>query len=357
MKILQLVSSLGIGGAEKFVVDISIALQRQGNNVDIVVLDRAEDIGKSNSYEQLMIDKLICSGVSVNFMKSGRKNLLRSYLNLYQLVNKIKPDVIHSHLLIWSLLLSFLPKQYKVIFTQHTNRLKLAIMHKYWLRYRIDHYISICDEVNKVCLQLCGQSRVTKVINGIDFTSIKPKDKILIDSKKNKHKFINVARLEPEKNISLLIKASHFLIGKGLDFQVIIVGDGSLIENLKKEVLDLNLTETVTFLGARNDVPELLYSSDSFVLTSFYEGFSISLIEALATGLNVIATDVGGNGELLQHGKFGQLILSDDVLSLSNAMENSINNLSYSNNREERDLYLEQLSVESCAKKHVQIYS
>lgn len=356
MKIIQLVSSLGIGGAEKFVVDLSIALQSQGCSVDVIVLDRAVDVGKSTSYEEIMVKKLIGSGINVYFIKSGRKNLLRSCLNLYQLVNKIKPDVIHSHLLIWSLLLSFLPKKYKVIFTQHTNRLKVAKVHKYWLRYKIDHYISICDEVNKTCLQLVDQSRVTKVINGIDFSGIKQKKHSLYDSA-NKHKFITVARLEPVKNLSLLIKATHILFNRGFDFRVVIVGDGSSISSLKKQVLDLNLTGTVEFLGSRNDVPELLQSSDSFVLTSFYEGFSIALIEALATGLNVIATDVGGNKELLQNGKFGQLILSDDVLSLSNAMENSINNLCYLNNYEERDLYLEQLSVESCAKNHIKIYS
>ncbi len=356
MKIIQLVSSLGIGGAEKFVVDLSTALQSQGCSVDVIVLDRAVDVGKSTSYEEMMVNKLRDTGINVHFNKSGRKSLLRSCLNLYQLVNKINPDVIHSHLLIWSLLLSFFPKKYKVIFTQHTNRLKNAKIHKYWLRYKIDHYISICDEVNKACRLLVDQSRVTKVINGIDFSGIKQKKHSIYGSN-NKHKFITVARLEPVKNLSLLIKATHILVNRGFDFQVVIVGDGSSISSLQKEVLDLNLAGTVEFLGSRNDVPELLQSSDSFVLTSFYEGFSIALIEALATGLNIIATDVGGNIELLQHGKFGQLILSDDVLSLSNAMENLINNLCHSNDYEERDLYLEQLGIKSCAKKHIQIYS
>ena len=113
------------------------------------------------------------------------------------------------------------------------------------------------------------------------------------------------------------------LVGAIMEF------DKNSIAYLKNLVDDLNLSEEINFLGNRDDIPELLSHSDLFVLPSRFEGMPVALLEAMAAGLPVIASNISGSAELIEHGKNGLLFESENHIDLAEKI------LFLYNNREE----------------------
>jgi glycosyltransferase involved in cell wall biosynthesis len=132
--------------------------------------------------------------------------------------------------------------------------------------------------------------------------------------------FVCVARFAPQKNHALLINA--FAKGPASDprAHLVLAGEGVLRAELQVRVNQLGLTSRVHFLGLRTDIPDVLGASDVFVLSSAYEGNPLSVIEAMAAGLPVVGTSVGGVPELLQNGTEGFIVPPDNAEQLSDAM-------------------------------------
>ncbi|HWJ04850.1 MAG TPA: glycosyltransferase [Steroidobacteraceae bacterium] len=116
-----------------------------------------------------------------------------------------------------------------------------------------------------------------------------------------------IGRLDPVKNQAALIDAVHALRHRFPRLRLLIVGDGPLRDALRRHAADAGLADAVEFTGARSDTPDLLRRMDLFVLPSINEGISNTILEAMATGLPVVATRVGGNPELVADGATGAL--------------------------------------------------
>lgn len=130
-----------------------------------------------------------------------------------------------------------------------------------------------------------------------------------------------VARLAPEKNISLVLDAAQKILAEMPDVKFLLVGDGPLRVALQDRVAaDAALRRACVFTGQRNDVARLLQALDIFVLASNAEAFPLAIIEAMAAGLAVIATDVGGVREAVIHDETGWLVPSGDVDALTKAL-------------------------------------
>ena len=99
-----------------------------------------------------------------------------------------------------------------------------------------------------------------------------------------------------------------------------IVGDGPMRGDIEKKIVELKIQDRVWLSGSRDDIPHLLRSMDIFVLPSKGEGISNTILEAMATGLPVVATNVGGNPELVSDGDCGQLVLSADPMAMARAL-------------------------------------
>ncbi|MDD5766283.1 MAG: glycosyltransferase family 4 protein [Candidatus Marinimicrobia bacterium] len=122
------------------------------------------------------------------------------------------------------------------------------------------------------------------------------------------------------KNLPMFIKAAGILQKKHVPVRCVVVGDGDTLKDCQKLAGDLYLGN-IQFLGFRQDLPEIFAASDLFVLTSLNEGFGRVIIEAMASGLPVIATDVGGIPDIIFEGINGFLIPSDDEKGLADAIE------------------------------------
>jgi len=134
---------------------------------------------------------------------------------------------------------------------------------------------------------------------------------------------ICVGRLEEIKGHDILLKAFG-LLQPGRHIKLLIVGEGPCRQEIERQISEQGLQQNVRMLGQRNDIPYLLNLSDCFVLSSRSEGLSCSIIEAMAAGLPVIATDVGGNSELVMNGENGYLVPPDHAGILSLRLQSVI---------------------------------
>jgi glycosyltransferase involved in cell wall biosynthesis len=129
-----------------------------------------------------------------------------------------------------------------------------------------------------------------------------------------------VARLAPVKNHAMLLHAWKSVLEQVPDAVLLIVGNGSQELALQALTQSLSIEASVRFLGFRRDIGDLLRCMDVFVLSSFSEGLSLTLLEAEAMGLPVVATDVGGNAEVDQHERTGLLVPTDAAEAMAHAL-------------------------------------
>ncbi len=129
-----------------------------------------------------------------------------------------------------------------------------------------------------------------------------------------------VGRLNPVKDHATLLRAMLPLAAAVPSARLVVIGGGPLQASLEALAASLGIAPHVRFLGDRDDVAALLPALDAFALASISEGYSISLLEASAAGLPIVATDVGGNGEIVQDGRTGRLVPARDPESLGRAL-------------------------------------
>ncbi|MFV1980932.1 MAG: glycosyltransferase [Rhodothermia bacterium] len=132
--------------------------------------------------------------------------------------------------------------------------------------------------------------------------------------------WIAVGRLAPAKDYGNMLDAFKAVVSRRSDARLLIVGDGPLEAEIAKKVKTLGLTESVLTLGERTDVPALMNAADAYVMSSAWEGAPIVLLEASASRLPIVATDVGGNSELVVHGETGLVVQPHDPAALGDTM-------------------------------------
>jgi len=118
---------------------------------------------------------------------------------------------------------------------------------------------------------------------------------------------LQVARFHPVKDHATSIRAMAAVLDEVLDTVLLLAGDGETRTEAQRLVVRLGLSGRVRFLGVRPNVPHLMAASDVFILSSLSEGLCVTLLEAMAAELPVVATDVGGNGEIVVHDATGWL--------------------------------------------------
>jgi len=294
MKTLQIINSLETGGAEKLLID-SIPIYKQ-KNVDMELLLLNGD--KTPFFQQLEKQKV----------KTHTLNIKKTYnpLLVFRIIPYLKKyDIIHAHLfptLYWVALAKIFSKtNAKLIFTEHSTNNKRIEKGGIWkfldkLMYRqYDKIVSITSQVDEVIQHhLSGTNDKFRIINnGIDVSqyvdnSTESKSKI---TDKSKITIIQVGAFRKDKDQPTLIRALQYLSDNAF---LVLVGDGEFRSKCEQLTTDLNLSDRVSFLGIRTDVPQLLKSSDIAVVSSHWEGFGLAAVEGMAAKKPVIASDVSG---------------------------------------------------------------
>ncbi|HEY6131846.1 MAG TPA: TIGR03088 family PEP-CTERM/XrtA system glycosyltransferase [Halioglobus sp.] len=264
------------------------------------------------------------------------------YWKLHQLLRRLRPDIIHSRNMaaLESQLCSLGLGNVKRVHGEHGREIndldgsnwKYLILRKF-MRLFVHRYIAVSRDLERWLTAIVGvrADRVRQIYNGVDFSRFTPinvKPLALLPARWRELDGILVAgtvgRLTPVKDQQLLLRAvarlreDHPEAGRRL--RLLIVGDGPLYAELAQLVEQLALEDAVWLAGDRHDVPDLLRVMDLFLLPSLGEGISNTVLEAMASGLPIVATAVGGNFELIEEGFNGSLVPVGDCQALSNAM-------------------------------------
>ncbi len=196
-----------------------------------------------------------------------------------------------------------------------------------------DHIIAVSEKVRRSAVERVGipPERVTTIVNGIDVRGFSasaqgPKVRSELGAKADTPLVGSVARLSWEKDHETLFRAFSRLLPEHPDVRLLVVGDGPLRRSLEERVRDLALGDAVQFLGTRRDVPDVLAALNVFVLASREEGLPVALLEAMAAGLPVVATSVGGIPDVVVDGETGLLVPPGDPARLSEAIFRLMNN-------------------------------
>ena len=184
-----------------------------------------------------------------------------------------------------------------------------------------DRVVGVSEDAASLCRRDDPRSadRIISIWNGIDVDRFDFRGPVAHPTA------ISVARLSKEKDFATLLRAVWILIKERPDFRLKIVGDGSERPRLEELCAELKLQNNVEFLGERRDVPELLKQSAFFVSSSTTEGVSLTLLEAMAVGLPVVTTRVGGNPEVVLDGGSGRLVSPGSPEELAWAMRDLLN--------------------------------
>jgi sugar transferase (PEP-CTERM/EpsH1 system associated) len=195
----------------------------------------------------------------------------------------------------------------------------------------VTHYVALSKDLEGYLVDAIGipSARVTRIVNGVDTEAFTPEGALqrlagCPFDRDGAFVFGTVGRLQAVKNQVLLARAFVRLVQIAPDLRervrLIIIGEGRARAEIAAVLDSANLSEQVWMPGGRDDVAAVLRMLDVFVLPSLAEGISNTLLEAMGSGLPVIATRVGGNPELVDDGTTGTLVASDDVEDLTRAM-------------------------------------
>lgn len=176
-----------------------------------------------------------------------------------------------------------------------------------------DCVVGVSEDAARLCQEQdrASRSRIQCIWNGIDV------ERFSFSGPASQPTAISVARLSPEKDFPTLLRAVRIVTHSHRQFRLQIVGDGAERPRLEQLARELEIQNHVVFLGERKDVPELLRSAGFFVSSSKTEGISLTLLEAMAVGLPIVTTRVGGNPEIVLEGVTGKLVpaLNPDALA------------------------------------------
>ncbi len=329
LRIAILSTHLRGGGKETFVVHLANTLAAMGHAPRVVCFDAA---GKGRS--ALRDDVPV-----VEFGRSG--NDPRLVLALSRFLRREQVDVVHSNN--WGTLveavLATWPLGTPVVHTQHgldyetgaSRQRRSHGVRGVVLRAatrRLHSVVAVSPEVGEMLRTewRIPAARVHVITNGVPMSEVQPDAEARAEQRRrlgladDDHAIVCVAYLRPVKNFPILVRAVASL-PRALRVRLFIVGVGPAEADIRQTVAACDAEDRVTFLGSRLDVPEILPLFDTFALASESEGISISILEAMAAGLPVVTTRVGGNPLLVEDGHTGLLVPAGDVAALSSALE------------------------------------
>ena len=202
----------------------------------------------------------------------------------------------------------------------------------------MQHYTAVSADLKQWLVDKIGArlARVTQIYNGVDTRKFRPRDRMLSGFgpngflKRNSFVVGTVGRMEPVKDQITLTRAFIQLVRENSEarerLRLVMIGDGSLRRPVIELLRDAHMENLAWLPGERDDVAELMRSMDLFVLPSLREGISNTILEAMATGLPVVATRVGGNPELVDEGNTGMLVPNSDAVSMAMAIGSYLEN-------------------------------
>jgi len=322
LRILFFSTGLAYGGAETQLVRLSTRLKSRGRKVGVVSL----------TPPKAYVENLKAAGIPVFSLGIQRKLPdPRPVLRLAWIIWKWRPHIIHSFMvhanLLARLVRIFAPVPVLICSVRSINeggRFRELL-------YRLtDPLCDLTTQLSRAGLEryvrigAVPRRKIRYIPNGVDTERFKPnlEDRLKVRKELGIDGFawLAVGRFDPPKNYPTMLQAFARVIHKHPDTVLLIAGDGPLKKTTENMARELGIEKQVKFLGIRCDIPQLMNAADAYVMSSSWEGMPNVLLEASATGLPIVATDVGGNSEIVLNGVTGFLVPPRNPEALAEAM-------------------------------------
>ncbi|OUS08104.1 sugar transferase [Gammaproteobacteria bacterium 54_18_T64] len=326
--VVHVIYALGTGGLENGLVNIINRAPPGRYRHAIICLTRAE--GFEN--------RITTPNVELISLHKRPGHDLDVYWRLWRSLMRLRPAIVHTRNLaaLEMQVIAALIPGVKRVHGEHGRDIhdidgsnkKYNLLRKA-LRPLVHRYIAVSQDLARWLTEVVAVplAKVSQIYNGVDQQVFSPGLSRAFVPKgflaEGVQVIGSVGRLVEVKDQLTLIRAFGKLIQNSEErakLRLVLVGDGPMRQSLCQEIAELGLTEYIWMPGDRDDIPELLRIMDVFVLPSLGEGISNTLLEAMATGLPLIATDVGGNPELIAEGLNGHLVPVGDVAALANSL-------------------------------------
>ncbi len=306
MKILHIITTINRGGAENHLISLVDEQLKQGFSVEVCYL-------KGDGYWK---EYLVSKGVKVSNLCLKYYGQLLPLFKLIKIIKAINPEIVHAHMPPAELYgrVAILIANFKsgFVISKHNDepffRCWGSQVVGNWVSKKAQKIIAISDSVNRYMRSnlrlgdklitvrygldpLIYSIRNTALIENLRFAWTQEADTIVIGT---------VARLVPQKALHILLEAfAKYKVNSSLPVVLVIVGRGPLEIELKKVAKELGIQESIKWVGFREDIQNVMNAIDIFVLTSAYEGFGLVLLEAMAAGRPVVASNVSAIPEVV----------------------------------------------------------
>ena len=301
MKVIQVMPNFALAGAEIMCENLVYGLQKQG--VEVVVVSLFD-------YHSVITERLERQGVKIIYLNKKLGVDFSIIGKLRKIFKKEKPDVIHTHRYAteYAIPAAIFAGVKKRVHTVHNvaqkenGRLGRFLNRVF---FKVNHVVPVAlssivqDSIVKE--YKIKKEKISVVFNGIDLSKCLPKEEYAITD--NLLKILHIGRFMEQKNHQGLIEAFSIFRKKYPNSILQLIGDGEKRKDIENMVERMGLCDAVEFLGLQDNVYEYLHNADIFTLPSLYEGIPITLIEAMGTGLPIVATHVGGIPDMLTDGE------------------------------------------------------
>ena len=320
--LLYVITDLEIGGVPLHLLRLARVMRDRGYDLVVVSLAPAGPVGRMLEEEGFAVED--CGG------RFGFD--VRVIFRLARILRRRRPQIVHALLFHANVAVRLAARLARFPRNRVLCEIQTVEVERRWhllvdrLTYRgcrltIGNSPSVVDHLAKKAR--IPRSRLRLVRGGIDpapYRRAEPVDRASLGLAEGDRPLIWVGRLDPVKGLKQLLAAVSAL-PSGLAVKLLLVGDGPLRATLTAHASALGVSDRVGFLGSRNDVPSLLATAEAFVFPSRTEGLPNALLEAMASGLPIVTTDVPGCRDLISDDRNGLVVPYDDVSALSDAIE------------------------------------
>ena len=353
MKVLQIIPMFKLAGAETMCENLCYALSSQGCNVIAISL---------YTEHTPITDRLERAGIRVEYLEKKKGFDFSTIVKLYRLIKKEKPEVVHTHIYAARYALPVavfcgIPSKIHTVHNvaQQEQAKAGKIVNKFLFRHCGVVPVALSEEVKKTVEVVYGipEQKIPVVFNGIDLSKCQVKEDY---TKKKEFKIIHIGRFMDVKNHGLILRSFAQFVKQHPDAKLQLLGEGVLREEMEQLAKSLQIESSVEFAGLQSNVYPWLHNADVFILPSKFEGMPMTLIEAMGTGLPIIASAVGGVPDMLTDGK-DALLIRPESAELCKALEKL-----YTADDVRKQLGIEAkeksavFSNDSMAKQYIEIY-
>jgi glycosyltransferase involved in cell wall biosynthesis len=314
-RVLLVIDSLDGGGAERYVVDLAIALRRRGWPVEVACSIggvRAGTLADAGVPVSVLLGELVKRRVSRRYGRALRR-----------LIEERRPAVVHAHLYASEAAAALAARSVPVplLITEHTEapwrgRRARAVSRE--LYARADRVVAVSTAIRNLLVEEYDvpPARVDVVLPATT-ASVAPRP---VARGPRGSVLGVVGRLVPEKGVDVFLQAAALALGVVPHARFLVVGDGPMREDLERRAHSLGIAESVTFTGFRADAPHVIAGLDVLAVPSRSDGSPLVVCEAMAAGIPVVASRVGGLPDLVQDGRTGLLVQPGQAEDLARAM-------------------------------------